>query len=397
MNYQLNHIAEVVNANAPVFSKTTIEHLLLDSRRVYSPATSLFFALKGPRRNGHQFITELYKRGVKSFVVNEGIDAASFPEAVFLFVNDTLVALQQLASYHRQQFSIPVIGITGSNGKTMVKEWLYQLLHEDFNIVRSPKSYNSQIGVPLSVWQINEHNTLGIFEAGISRPGEMEKLEQIIQPNIGVLTNIGEPHSEGFESPMQKEEEKKKLFRKAIMPAALKIISINKKVASTLIIAELDKPDPESMEIEIPFTDDASVQNAITCWSVLLHLNISAEVISGRMKLLQPVNMRLELKKGINNCSVINDSYSADLSSLGIALNFLYNQSAGTKKTVILSDFLQSGLPDSGLYKQIASALQNHSINKIIGIGEKISKFLPPALTSSTGLEEYFPTTEDFI
>jgi Alr-MurF fusion protein len=394
LNYQLNHIASLIGAASPVKNDLTIEHLLLDSRRVYAPATSLFFALKGLRRDGHQFIPELYKRGVRAFIISEAIDIAVFPEAAFLLVKDTLTSLQELAAHHRKQFKIPVIGITGSNGKTIVKEWLYQLLNEDFNIVRSPKSYNSQIGVPLSVWQMNEHNTLAIFEAGISKPGEMEKLENIIQPTIGVLTNIGEAHSEGFKNEKQKTEEKKILFRNAIVPEPLTIIKIDKKSASTVISA---KHNAGTIIIEIPFTDDAAVQNAVTCWQVLLFLKLPHAVIQQRMKLLQPINMRLELKKGINNCSVINDSYSADLSSLNIALNFLDNQSTGTKKAVVLSDFLQSGLADDELYKQIAIALENHAVNKIIGIGEKISKFLPIAIAGSSVLQEYFPTTESFI
>ncbi len=397
MNYQLNHITNIIGASSTFKNDLTIEHLLLDSRRGYAPATSLFFALKGSRRDGHQFIPELYKKGVRAFIISEAIDIAVFPEAAFLLVKDTLSALQQLATHHRKQFNIPVIGITGSNGKTIVKEWLYQLLHEDFNIVRSPKSYNSQIGVPLSVWQMNEYNTLAIFEAGISKPGEMEKLEKIIQPTIGVLTNIGEAHSEGFKNEKQKTEEKKILFRNAIVPKPLTIIEIDKKSASTVISARIDKYNTDTITIEIPFTDDAAVQNAVTCWQILLFLHLPYEVITSRMKQLQPINMRLELKKGINNCSVINDSYSADLSSLNIALNFLDNQSAGTKKAVVLSDFLQSGLADDELYKQIAITIQNHAINKIIGIGEKISKFLPKAFASSAVLQEYFPTTESFI
>src|SRR5260221_2169887 len=192
-----------------------IEQLLLDSRKVHSPATSLFFALKGIRREGHQFIPEIYKKGVRNFVVSEKMDTIIYPQSNFLFVNDTLSALQQLAAYHRSQFNIPVIGITGSNGKTIVKEWLYQLLQEDFNIVRSPKSYNSQIGVPLSVWQMNEHHELAIFEAGISEPGEMQNLAKIIQPTIGILTNIGETHSGNFVNREEKLKEKLKLFTHA--------------------------------------------------------------------------------------------------------------------------------------------------------------------------------------
>lgn len=429
MNYQLSHIANIIGAASPVTNNLIIEHLLLDSRRVYAPSTSLFFALKGLRRDGHQFISELYKRGVKAFVVSEAIDAAPFPDAAFLLVNDTLAALQELTAYHRKQFNIPVIGITGSNGKTIIKEWLYQLLHEDFNIVRSPKSYNSQIGVPLSVWQMNEQNTLAIFEAGISQPGEMKKLEKIIQPTIGVLTNIGEAHGEGFRSQEEKAKEKIELFARcpAIvhskdnlpdelsleffhietwgrddisfyhwsqkLPAWLHIISIDKTAFSSIIKAINQEKE---ISITIPFTDDASIENAINCWGVLLVLNISQDVIKERMKNLQPVNMRLELKKGVNNCSVINDSYSADLSSLNIALNFLDNQSTGTMKAVVLSDFLQSGLSDDDLYKQIAIALQHHAVNKIIGIGEKISKFLPISLTGSSVSQEYFSNTESF-
>ncbi|MGZ8518167.1 MAG: Mur ligase family protein [Chitinophagaceae bacterium] len=211
MKYPLDHIAGIIGSNS-VDDKTVIEYLLLDSRKVYSPGSSLFFALKGPRRDGHQFIPELYKKGVRSFVVSEKQDVSVYPEAVFLLVNDTLAALQQLAIHHRKRFDIPVIGITGSNGKTIVKEWLCQLLHDEYIIVRSPKSYNSQIGVPLSVWQVNEQHRLGIFEAGISQPGEMEMLEKIIQPTIGVLTNIGEEHNVGFASNTQKLTEKLKLF-----------------------------------------------------------------------------------------------------------------------------------------------------------------------------------------
>jgi Alr-MurF fusion protein len=430
LNYKLNHIAAIIGAASPVKDDLIIEHLLLDSRRIYAPATSLFFALKGPRRDGHQFISELYKRGVRAFVISGATDITAFPEASFLLVKDTLIALQELAAHHRKQFKIPVIGITGSNGKTIVKEWLYQLLSEDFNIVRSPKSYNSQIGVPLSVWQMNEQNTLAIFEAGISKPGEMGKLENIIQPTIGVLTNIGEAHGEGFSSAEEKAKEKIKLFArcpaivhsKDNMPDGLSLeffhietwtrddISFyhwSQKLPAWLSITKIDKTgfsstihavyEDGNISITIPFTDDASIENAISCWGVLLVLNINQSVIKERMMNLQPVNMRLELKKGINNCSVINDSYSADLNSLNIALNFLDNKSTGMTKAVVLSDFLQSGLPDDELYKQISIAIKSHAVNKIIGIGEKISRFLPVAFAGSSVFQEYFPNTESFI
>ena len=433
MSYSISHIARIISAESTIVSDTIIEHLLTDSRRTYSPASSLFFATKGIRRDGHQFIPDLYKRGVRNFVISRPILMADFPEANFLAVKDTIAALQQLAAYHRRQFNIPVIGITGSNGKTIVKEWLYQLLHPDYHIVRSPKSYNSQIGVPLSVWQMNKQHTLAIFEAGISQPGEMENLQKIIQPTIGLITNIGEAHSEGFANNEQKVTEKIKLFKEAAqvvfgynnqlvlksvqewknekIPASdnepftlfgwgesedawLQITDLKKDTSSTSIIGFIGR---QTQHIDIPFTDNASIENAVSCWCVLRILNVSQPVIESRMKNLQPVNMRLELKKGINNCSVINDSYSADLSSLNIALNFLDNQTGSAKKVVVLSDFLQSGLEENELYRKIGRTLQNHSLYKIIGIGERISNFLPSVLTDSSILQEYFLNTEVFI
>jgi len=402
MEYKIAHIASIVGGKlVHVNVDAAIEHLLIDSRRLYSPGTSLFFALKGPRRDGHQFISELYQRGVRNFVISEEVNDVTFPEANFIVVNDTLAALQQLATYHRKRFSIPVIGITGSNGKTVVKEWLYQLLHEKFNIVRSPRSYNSQIGVPLSVWQMNPHHELAIFEAGISQPGEMEKLEKIIQPTIGIFTNIGEPHSENFANREEKLKEKLKLFIHANKVIArgddawitrqmlrvglnnffwgrnknsdLVIISIEKERAQTKIELLFKE---ETLQFSLPFTDDGSIENAITCCSLMLVAGIELSFIEEKMPLLQPVSMRLELVKGINQCSLVNDSYSADLSSLNIALNFLDQQSSGAKRTVILSDFLQSGLSEKKLYDEIAALLHNHSINKVIGIGKSIGNNL---------------------
>jgi Alr-MurF fusion protein len=423
MVYIIQHIATVTGGIARLANnESVIEHLLLDSRKVYSPATSLFIAIKGSRRDGHLFLKDLYRKGVRNFIISEAIDITDFTDANFITVNDTLTALQQIASYHRRQFSLPVIGITGSNGKTIVKEWLYQLLHGEFSIVRSPKSYNSQIGVPLSIWQINDLHTLGIFEAGISQPGEMEKLQPIIRPAIGVLTNIGEAHSEGFSSTIEKLNEKLKLFtgsdiiitgndneeiNKGLAAAGRKLFTWGKNKRADIEVVSVKKQahhtdinlhfKSQSLNFKIPFTDDAAIENALTCCSVLLYLNISGEKITAGMNLLQPVNMRLELKKGINNCLVINDSYSADLSSLNIALNFLHNQSTGSKKTVILSDFLQSGLAEDELYRQIAVSLQQHEVNAVIGIGEKISTHLPSVLSSASVDQLYFTNTGSFI
>ncbi len=307
MSYPVSHIAQVLNAGITGPGDGIIEHLLPDSRKVFSPGTSLFFALKGPRRDGHQFIPELYDKGVRNFVVSS-LPETIHPDANYIEVDDTTDALQQLAAWHRSHFRIPVIGITGSNGKTIVKEWLYQLLHPDLNIVRSPRSYNSQTGVPLSVWQMNEHHALAIFEAGISRPGEMEKLEKVIRPTIGVMTSIGEAHSEGFISKQVKEKEKRILFRNAKLPPPLHLIEKKQEGNFTVITARHGDTPP--MSIRIPFTDEASVSNAITCWEVMLMLGYDKEVIRERMETLVPVNMRLELKNGIQGCLVINDSYS---------------------------------------------------------------------------------------
>lgn len=394
MIYTIENIAAVVKGEAVIVKDAPIEHLLFDSRKAYSPLSSLFFAIVGDRKDGHQFIPELYRKGVRNFVVSQKIDAGKFPEANFIKVENTLTALQTLAASHRQQFSIPVIGITGSNGKTIVKEWLYQLLHQDHTIVRSPRSFNSQIGVPLSVWQMNEQHTLGIFEAGISRPGEMDKLERIIQPTIGVLTNIGEAHSEGFSSLAQKEKEKRLLFRDAALPDSIVVTGIKKGQTTTKVSAIYKS---FGIAIEIPFNDDASIQNAITCWQVMLHIGYDNNIIAKRMKLLTPVNMRLELKKGINHCTIINDSYSADINSLEVALSFLDQQSAGGKRTVILSDFLQSSTPDKLLYKQVVESLQKHTINRVIAIGKKISEGLETVSGSNTIEIERFDSTADFL
>ena len=394
MKYYLNHIAQIINAEGNINSANSIDYLLHDSRKIYSPGDSLFFALKGTGRDGHRFIDDAYEKGVRSFVVSDTVDTTQFPEAAFLQVKDSLVALQALTAYHRGQFNIPVIGITGSNGKTIVKEWLNQLLQEDFNIVRSPKSYNSQLGVPLSVWQMNEQHTLGIFEAGISQPGEMEKLERIIQPTIAVLTNIGEAHSEGFSSLQEKEAEKRKLFRNAKEPVQLELLRVERKKDHALVVVRKPGVPDKEISITIPFTDEAAVQNAVTCWRVLLHLGYDNALIQKRMMTLSPVNMRLELKKGINHCAIINDSYSADINSLEIALDFLDQQSAGTAKTVILSDFLQSSAPDKELYHELLQKLEKHGIKRLIAIGEKISAAvqLPCKM-----LVESYTSTEHFI
>ena len=421
MSYSINHISKIITASTTHLLDADIDYLLIDSRKIIFPKTALFFALPGPRRDGHSYIKEAYDRGVRNFVVSENIEAANYQGANFLVVTGVLQALQTLVSVHRNQFAYPVIGITGSNGKTIVKEWLYQLLNDDYNIVRSPRSYNSQVGVPLSVWQMTNQHTLGIFEAGISTINEMAALEKIIQPTIGILTNIGDAHSEGFTSDKQKLEEKLRLFAncqtlvccndievdiKQLLNPNTQLFSWGRQHGATLKISSETKVNNQteliihyqiqSFEITIPFTDAASINNAVTCVCILLLLNIPTKKIQQKLLQLQPIDMRMQLKKGINNCSILNDSYSNDLSSLNIALNYLKQQSGNNKTTVILSDILQSGMADETLYSLVAIELQQRNIQRFIGIGKAINKH-HQLFTNAAEQTQFYLSTEQFL
>lgn len=406
--YHMELLAQITGGR--LFGNTTVQHtfseLLTDSRKLLHPASTLFFALAGAKLNGHQYIPELYHKGVRCFVVTEAQIDTPYPEAQFVQVPDAKAALQKLAAYHRKQFTYPVIGITGSNGKTIVKEWLYQLLHEDAHIVRSPKSYNSQIGVPLSIWQMNNSHNLALIEAGISEPGEMEKLEKIIVPNIGLFTNIGDAHSEGFLNIKHKIKEKLKLFihsdiliycsdyaditqaiaevnalHKADGPGAQKIktftwghaadsdvqvLSILQQSQHSLVHIRYRKSEHD---FEIPFTDKASVENALHCIAALLYMGKDAALIGARIKHLTGIEMRLEMKEALNQCALINDSYNSDIGSLRIAIDFLKQQVQWPHKTIILSDILQSGRSEPDLYEEVVALLKQHQINRLIGIG----------------------------
>ncbi len=410
------------DAHAPV------RYLLIDSRKIIQADASLFFAIKGDRHDGHKFLSDLFEKGVRHFVVSDRPDVSRFPGASFLLVKDPLAALQHLTAHHRQQFAIPVIGITGSNGKTVVKEWLYQLLREDKNIVRSPKSFNSQVGVPLSVWQMASEHELAIFEAGISKPDEMERLEEIIRPTAGVFTNIGLAHDENFLNAKQKIREKLKLFVHAgALVYCRDYLELNEEVVrhfahspsagSTVTLFSWSKRSRADLQvgkiiraagyteiqavyrndlavIKIPFTDDASIENAINCWALMLYLGYSSSTIANRMQNLAPVAMRLELKEGINNCSVINDTYNSDLGSLGIALDFLNQQQQHPKKTLILSDILQSGKNEQALYQEVAELVSKKGVNRLIGIGEAISR---QEKLFSRIEKSFYPSTADFL
>lgn len=395
MLYTAKDIAAILNAKATLANTATkISQLVTDSRRIAFPAASLFFALQTERRDAHDFIKEVYESGVRNFVVKQNFHTQQYVDANFIFVDDTLHALQQLAAYHRAQFNYPVIGVSGSNGKTIVKEWLYQLLSQDYNIVRSPRSYNSQVGVPLSVWQMSEANNLAIFEAGISKLGEMETLEKIIHPTIGVLTNIGDAHNEGFHNYAEKLDEKLKLFNhcKAVIGrsqdfkaerkflnyinAPLNILTWGEESNNAFVTAVIKAQNTTQFSISfnsntlsviIPFTDDASIENAITCTCVLLFVGVNHQTIAERMLQLQPVDMRLQLIHGINNCVVINDSYSFDINSFSIGLDFLLQQQQHAQKTVIISDLPSA--TNSKAYEAVASMLQAKSIERVITIG----------------------------
>ena len=426
MEYAITDVAQIIGAKTNTLHDATISILLTDSRRLSFPETTLFFALPTKTNDGHRYVQDLYKLRVRNFVVSRMLpEFESMTDANFLLVKDTLRALQKLATHHRKRFSIPVIGITGSNGKTVVKEFLYQLLHNEFDIVRSPRSYNSQIGVPLSVWEMNEKNTLGIFEAGISQPDEMEYLQPIIAPTIGVLTSIGEAHQENFISLNQKCQEKLTLFtdseaiiydgdnafianaiesaclsHKAIAwsrtdtEAPLYIESIEKRADDTIIRCTLLGFDKTYV---IPFTDDASIENVIHCLAVMLYLKPTSVNDEAKFAHLEPVEMRLDVKEGINNCLLINDTYNSDINSLDIALDFQQSRKVGKdlKSTLILSDILQTGTLPKSLYKKVVDLIERKKVNRLIGIGRDLKEYA--SLFPEKLEKEFYQTTDEFI
>ena len=421
--YSLQSIAEIVGGKlVGAQADRKISDLLIDSRHLMNSDEALFFALKSHRNDGHKYIADLYEKGVRSFVVCQ-LPESSCPGASFIVVPDTLQALQALASYHRQQFNIPVIGITGSNGKTIVKEWLYQMLSPDYSIVRSPKSYNSQVGVPLSVWQMNESDELAIFEAGISEPDEMMALQEIIRPTIGVFTNIGQAHEENFINRAQKVGEKMNLFTKAEslvycmdypdiqqvvirsgMASKVKLLAWSRKnEEADLFVGDIKVGEKQTqvqcryqgaqLPFVIPFTDAASIENAIFCIAVSLYLKMSPEVIAERLLSLTTIAMRLEIKAGMNNCTIINDYYNSDVNSLSIALDVMKQQHQHQRNVVILSDILQSGRSEMELYAEIAQMLKTKGVDMLIGIGEGISR-----QASKFEMEScFYPNVADFL
>ena len=387
-----------------------ITTLLTDSRKSFPEEGVLFIAFEGAGRDGHQFIHSLYERGVRQFVVSKNIDVSDLPLANIFFCNNPIDFLQKVARHHRECFQIPVIGITGSNGKTIIKEWLFQVLEPDFSVVKSPASYNSQIGVPLSVWQIQPENTLGIFEAGVSKKGEMDNLRKVIQPTIGLFTNLLSAHDEGFASRREKALEKVKLFKsveRLIYCSDDKLIEEVVKGLPTFSWGTFGSPDlriifekgllrvkNENFEfnINVSSVDSASLQNLSHVVATMVVLGYEPEVISNRVSQLRPLPMRLEMKEAINGCKLIDDSYSNDLSSLRIALDFLSAQHSG-EKVVILSDLQQTGLDKKAWIDETAKMIQKAGVSGFMGIGPELEK--AAAVIHPKGIG--FSDTETFL
>ncbi len=399
-------------------SNGPVTDIIIDSRQTNGSVGSVFFAIGGERHDGHQFITSMYAKGIRHFVIEKDINRKEFAEGNFVLVSSSIHSLQLLATHHRKQFTIPIVGITGSNGKTIIKEWLYQLLSKDYNIVKNPGSYNSQLGVPLSVWQIQGQHQLGLFEAGISKPGEMALLQKIIQPTVGIFTNIGTAHDEGFKDVEQKILEKVKLFEKTSVTIFCqdhnevskilhkeiprqKLLSWGYTEGSTIKLNRIGEQEIEvawqgkSFPIQFPFSDLASQENASHCLAAMLYLGLTPDVIQERIPQLKGVPMRLEIKQGINGCQIIDDTYNNDLGGLQICLNFL-NGLQKKKKMVILSDIHQSGLEEKILVNKISEMMGRAGVHSFIGIGPILSKHQNTFIGAVEDVK-FYPTTDAFL
>ncbi|XOV92399.1 MAG: bifunctional UDP-N-acetylmuramoyl-tripeptide:D-alanyl-D-alanine ligase/alanine racemase [Bacteroidota bacterium] len=408
-----SEIAKITGGQSLRLTKdNTISELYIDSRSVTNPKGSVFFCLKGHQHDGHQFISQVHQKGIRNFVISDDTDVPV--DANVIGVNDTLDALQQVAIHHRSLFAVPVIGITGSNGKTMIKEWLSTVLQEKYRVVKSPKSYNSQIGVPLSVWQLNADHEIGVFEAGISKSGEMEKLEKIIQPTIGIFTNIGEAHDEGFSSIRKKIEEKSKLFQNAEKIICCrdhteifnhltntypeKVIDWSTSAESSITITTFDEQytfrfNNQSYSFRFSHRKPYDIENLFHVISASIVCGLDKDEIERGLKQIIPVPMRLELKQGVNDTYILDDTYNNDLAGLKIALNYQNQQVQYAHKTVILSDILQSGMYDYQLYQEVNELLVNHNVGRFIGIGTQISAEKDVFAMK----KDFFPDVESFL
>ncbi len=427
MFYSLEKVTALIGARRFGNAEARIDWLLTDSRSLAFPETTLFFALRTPVGDGHKYIPDLYRRGVRNFVVGTVPEnyETDYPDANFLRVLSPLKALQRLAERHREEYVLPVIGITGSNGKTVVKEWIYQLLMLSMNVTRSPRSYNSQVGVPLSVWLLDERSRIGVFEAGISQPGEMQALRAIIQPTIGVMTNIGPAHQENFSTIQEKCHEKLLLFKDAKVliynadePVVTEsvhdfgfggqLFGWSRKDENATVFVRAIEPTEDgktriayffngtAAEYTLPFADEASIQNSITALCVCLYLGLTPADIARRMALLEPVAMRLEVVQGVRGCTLINDAYNSDAAALDIALDFMNRRAkeqAAKGRTLILSDIFQTGIPAEELYAKVAEMLKSRGVERLIGVGPAISA----AHTLFSIKKSFYPTSEALL
>jgi len=396
INYTIQQISQIIQAK-PFIShpNSIVKEVLIDSRKISDAKNALFICFKSQRNNGHNYIFQMYEKGVRNFIISEHIETELYPNANFLRVENTLQALQTLAVWHRHKFNLCTIGITGSNGKTIVKEWLSQMLESDKNTVKSPASFNSQIGVALSVLQLNTTHEIGVFEAGISTTNEMHNLARMISPQIVIFTNIGDAHNEGFASQQEKLNEKLKLAQNAeviIYNSSydinientniqkftwgnkpnddIQIQSLQKDLQGTSIQASFQS---EIIEIKVPFTDEASIENACHCWACLLYLKYANSFIQDKIQTLQHISMRLEIVEGIYNSVIINDVYNCDIHSLKTALSFLEQQKLHDKKVVFLTDIIESNTDKTGLYEKVESELALRKIDTLIIIGDEIN------------------------
>ncbi len=395
------------------FKDSIISSLIIDSRKATNNNEAIFFAIRGERHDGHQYIMDLYEQGVRQFVVEEN-PKFPLPQSNVLKVTSAVRALQQITAAHRKEFKIPIIGITGSNGKTIIKEWLFQMLSRWEVVAKNPGSYNSQVGVPLSVWQLQKQHTIGIFEAGISQRGEMENLREVIAPTLGIFTNIGPAHDEGFSDIREKVREKLRLFRdvikliycddhalvkEAVEEHSLPSYSWGQSEKSDLRITKLNgqtylcSNSIARFEVTIPFEDKASIENCFHALTMMVFLGYLPEKIQAGINTLKSIPMRLELKEGINQCLIVDDTYNNDLAGLEISLQFLAHQQQKKKKTLILSDVLQSGLKDQDLIARLNELIDKHGIHRFIGIGPTLSnneEFFPEEFS-------FFQSTSDFL
>ena len=427
MKYSIQEIAQVLEIESSELrdKNAEVSQLLTDSRSLTYPAETLFFAITTQNDDGHRYVKHLYNKGVRNFVIeySGNIDIKAMREANFLRVSNTLDAMQAIATYHRKRFHIPIIGITGSKGKTTVKEWLYQLLKDDYHIVRSPRSYNSQIGVPLSLWDIDDNTSLAIIEAGVSKTGEMARVQAMIRPTIGIITNIGDEHNEGFASMQEKVEEKAKILNSCesivycaddelvastidpILYVAQDVGWSRKDESKWLYVNNIVKRDNHSIMqcshegtdfvLDVPFTSDRDLENVATCVAVMLYLDISTSVIVDRVQRLTPVGTRINVIEGVNECTIIADGYTSDYNSLSPALDFMLRRcNPQQHTTVILSDLQPETYGEDELYIRVSELLRSKGITRLIGVGPDMCRF---SKYFNSGRDLFFESTAKFL